>query len=113
MSNFRVLRNCNELGHKYLYDAIKQSILDNNPIMIGKIGTIELQIIYQTILISRKMLIDYNLNIKYEAINTAGMHPPNNNTFSIFTSVYLINYLLLEFITSTYYIHHLIMFYLR
>lgn len=89
MSNFLAIRHKNESGHKYLYDAIKQSIANNEPIIIGKIGAIELQIIYQTILISRKMLNDYHPQIRYEAINTAGMHPPNNNTFSIFTNAYL------------------------
>jgi len=87
--NFRAIRNCNESGHKYLYDAIKHSIMDNKPIVIGKIGAIELQIIYQTILISKKLLDNYHPQIRYEAINTAGMHPPNNNTFSIFTQVFL------------------------
>lgn len=89
MSNFRELRNNNEKGHKYVYDSIKQSIENNKPIMIGKIGAIELQIIYQTILISKKILNDYNPNIRYEAVNTAGLHPSDNNTFNIFTNVYL------------------------
>ncbi len=88
-TSFLSLRNCDEDGHKYLYNMMRLSILQNRPIFIGKIGAIELQIIYQTILISRKMLKDYNPGISYEAINTAGMHPPNNDTFKLFTQVFL------------------------
>lgn len=89
MSKFLKLRNCNEDGHKYLYNMIKLSILQNRPIFIGKIGAIELQIIYQTILISRKLLNGYNPIIRYEAINTAGMHPPNDDTFALYTQLFL------------------------
>ena len=89
MSNFLALRHCNEDGHKYLYEVMAKSIIDNKPIMIGKIGAIELQIIVQTMMIANKMLNDYNPVIRYEAINTAGMHPPNNNTFNLFSQVFL------------------------
>jgi hypothetical protein len=87
--SYLALRHCNEKGHKYLYDTMKEAIDKNHPLMIGKIGAIELQIIVQTMMIANKMLNDYNPVIRYEAINTAGMHPPNNTTFNLFSQVFL------------------------
>jgi hypothetical protein len=85
---FLSLRKKNEDGHKLLYNSIEKSIKENKPIMIGKIGATELQIIYQTILIERNLINDYNPTTKHEAINT-GMHPPINDTFKLFAKLYL------------------------
>ena len=88
MSNYLALCHKNESGHKYLYDAIKQSIANNEPIIIGKIGATELLLIYQTILQNQGRINNFINSTIHEAINT-GLHPPTNEAFKLFVNVYL------------------------
>lgn len=82
-------RKSGEIGYKYLYDQIKKSIEKNEPIFIGKIGAIELQLIHQTILIDIKKLDDYLPYLKYEVTNAAGLYPDNSVIFKLFVNDYL------------------------
>jgi hypothetical protein len=83
------LRRCGESGHKYIFDEIKKSIENNEPIFIGKIGSIELQLIHQSVLIDIKKLDDYLPYLKFEVTNAAGLYPEHNNFFKLFVNMYL------------------------
>ncbi len=87
--DFLGLRKCGESGHKYIFDEIKKSIENNEPIFIGKIGSIELQCIHQTVMIDQKKLYDYYPYLKYELTNAAGLYPEHNNVFKLFVNIYL------------------------
>lgn len=86
---YKMLRKCEIMGYKTIYDAINKSINDNNGIMIGKIGSIELMLIFQTLLILLNISKDYNDKLVYEAINTAGLYPEKKDVFIKFTKLYL------------------------
>ena len=86
---YLAVRKCGELGHKYLYDQIKNSIDNNESIFIGKIGAIELQLIHQTVLIDVKKLDNYLPYLKYEVTNAAGLYPENDEMFKSFVNQYL------------------------
>lgn len=89
MNDYYKLRQCGEKGHQYIFNQIKESIESNKPIFIGKIGSIELQLIYQTILIEKRNLDDYLMYLKYEVTNASGLYPDDNNTFKLFVNEYL------------------------
>ena len=88
--NYRSSRKCNEEGYKFIYESIKTSLIQSSyPIMIGKIGANELLIIYQTIQIMQKHLLDYSPDIKREGCLTAGIFPPTKEGFIIYVNNYL------------------------
>ena len=88
-SDYYKQRQCGEQGHQYIYNQIKNSIENNKPIFIGKIGSIELQLIHQTIIIEQKTINDYMLNLRYEVTNASGLYPDNNDTYKLFVNDYL------------------------
>ena len=96
--NYRLSRKCNIEGYKFLYDSIKASIQEKHiqnpnknpkPIMIGKIGSNELLVIYQYIGIMNNQIADYSPDIKREGCLTAGIFPPTKEGFKIFVNTYL------------------------
>ena len=89
--NYRLSRKCNEEGYKYIYDSIEKTInnIDSNPIVIGKIGSNELLIIYQTLCITQNKLNDFSPNIIREGVMTAGIYPASKERFISFVKLYL------------------------
>lgn len=76
-------------AYKLLYDTIKASIETKNPIVIGKIGSVELRTAIETMFIIQGKNNEYSQGIQYEATYCAGLYPNIKSHFINFMSVYL------------------------
>jgi len=89
---YRLSRKCNIEGYKFLYNSIKKTIdCQSNPvpIMIGKIGSTELRLIYQFFSILQNQLADFTPDLKNEGCNVSGLYPPSKEGFLIFIKTYI------------------------
>uniref|UniRef100_A0A6C0HMH5 Glycosyltransferase n=1 Tax=viral metagenome TaxID=1070528 RepID=A0A6C0HMH5_9ZZZZ len=78
-----------DAAYKLLYNTIQGTLQGTTPLFIGKIGSVELRTIIESILISKGIIADYSDGIKYEACNCAGLYPNNKVNFINFMSIYL------------------------
>jgi len=77
-------------AHAFIYNKIKQSLDTNQPIVIGKIGTNELLLIYCYHLISQGRISGgYPPDVLREIEYGAGLYPIDKSTIEKFISVYL------------------------
>lgn len=76
-------------AYDYIYKQIKLALETKKPIVIGKIGTNELLLIYCYNLISQGRMSGYSLDILREMENTAGLYPIDKPTIPYFIQTYL------------------------
>ena len=76
-------------AHAFLYKQIKQALDNNKPIVIGKIGTNELLLIYCYHLISQGRIQEFPPNVLKEIEYGAGLYPTDKATIETFIKVYL------------------------
>lgn len=76
-------------AHAFLYQQIKQALDTKTPIVIGKIGTNELLLIYCYHLITQGRIQEFPLNILKEIEYGAGLYPVDKPTIETFIKVYL------------------------
>lgn len=76
-------------AHAFLYQKIKQALETGNSIVIGKIGTNELLLIYCYHLISQGKMKQYPPDVLREIEYTAGLYPIDVVTIEKFVKVYL------------------------
>jgi hypothetical protein len=82
-------RKTSTTAYKYLYDQIKQSLETKEPIVIGKIGTNELLLIYCNYLISQGRLKSFPPDVLREIEYGAGLYPVDDETIETFIKVFL------------------------
>lgn len=76
-------------AHSHLYQQIKQALDTKQPLMIGKIGTDELLLIYCYHLISQGRMQEFPPDVIREIEYGAGLYPTNKATIENFIKVYL------------------------
>jgi hypothetical protein len=76
-------------AHSFLYQQIKQALDTKQPIVIGKIGTNELLLIYCYHLISQGRMREFPPDILREIEYGAGLYPIDKPTIETFIKVYL------------------------
>ena len=76
-------------AHAFLYQQIKQALDNKQPIVIGKIGTNELLLIYCYHLISQGRMQEFPPDVLKEIEYGAGLYPVDKPTIETFIKVYL------------------------
>jgi len=76
-------------AHSFLYQQIKQALDTKQPIVIGKIGTNELLLIYCYHLISQGRMREFPPDVLREIEYGAGLYPTDKATIETFIKVYL------------------------
>ena len=76
-------------AHSHLYQQIKQALDTKQPLMIGKIGTNELLLIYCYHLISQGRMQEFPPDVIKEIEYGAGLYPTDKATIENFIKVYL------------------------
>jgi hypothetical protein len=76
-------------AHVFLYHQIKQALEDKKPIVIGKIGTNELLLLYCYHLISKGLMKEFPPDVLREIEYGAGLYPIDTATIETFIKVYL------------------------
>lgn len=83
------LRKTDEKAFKYVYNEIKKALETNKPLMIGKIGATELEIVYNTMLINNRIITYYPEKLIYDATNGSGIYPPSPVGMKNFSNEYI------------------------
>lgn len=76
-------------AHTFLYQQIKQALDNKHPIVIGKIGTNELLLIYCYHIISQGRMKEFPPDVLREIEYGAGLYPIDKATIDTFIKVYL------------------------
>ena len=76
-------------AHTFLYQQIKQALDNKQPIVIGKIGTNELLLIYCYHIISQGRMKEFPPDVLREIEYGAGLYPIDKATIDTFIKVYL------------------------
>lgn len=76
-------------AHSFLYQQIKHALNTKQPIVIGKIGTNELLLIYCYHLISQGRIQGFPPDVLHEIEYGAGLYPVDKTTIETFIKVYL------------------------
>ena len=87
--NYLNARLKSNTAHEFLYQQIKQALEDKKPIVIGKIGTNELLLIYCYHLISQGRMKEFPPDVLREIECGAGLYPIDKATIETFIKVYL------------------------
>lgn len=89
ITQFLAARRTGEAAHAFLYQQIKQALDTKQPIVIGKIGTNELLLIYCYHLITQGRMQWFPPDVLAEMENGAGLYPLDKATIETFIRVYL------------------------
>lgn len=84
-SNYKKQRIPCPDSYKILYDTIKSNI----PVLVGKIGSVELRTIIESIFIVKGSIFDFSFNIQKEMIDCAGIYPVLKPHIINFISLFL------------------------
>jgi hypothetical protein len=89
LTQYLAARKTGTIAHDVLYQQIKQALDTSKPIVIGKIGTNELLLIYCYHLISQGRMKSYPPDVLREIEYGAGLYPIDNETISTFIKMFL------------------------